>query len=203
MRCTECGARYQTLATRCPECGALQNAISTVVVAAQEPEVTKIPEPIVPKVTVPKTPRSTPTRSLINFPGVSRTAVPEWRREVGERVRERLEKRAREAVLETADVGVLERETDVKSMPLLELLPQAEIAPVNPLVVKALRRIERANSQPALGTALATAVAYEEPALEIDQIPTLATNLEVARPERMHNLAVVPTPEPPSISTLR
>lgn len=203
MRCTECGARYENLSTRCPECGALLKEISPVVAApAPPPEPAKISKPITPPAPAPKRSAPRPSRSLINFPGVSRATVPEWRREVGERVRERLEKRAREAVVETGGVGLLVGEPESQKMPLLELLPQAEIEPVNPLVAKALRRIERANSQPVLGTALARAIAYEEPALEIDQTPTPAMSPEVARPERIHNLAVVPTPEPlPTIET--
>ncbi|HSS20346.1 MAG TPA: RDD family protein [Pyrinomonadaceae bacterium] len=156
----------------------------------------KVTEPPAPIATTPKQPAPIIRRSLIEFPGVNRTSVPEWRREVGERVRERHEKRAREAVLEASEVGTILSESNSQTAPALELLPQAEIAPVNPLVAAALRRLERAKTQPAIGAALATAIAYEEPALEIDSIPTVAANPEVARPERIHNLAVVPTPEP-------
>jgi len=201
MRCTECGARYQTHTRRCPECGALQTEISTgITVQAKPAEATRIVEPSAPVVNTKKlAPTTSP--SLIEFPGVNRSSVPEWRREIGERVRERQEKRARESVLETA-TGVVLSEFDSQSAPALELLPQAEVTPVNPLVAAALRRIERANTQPAISAALATAIAYEEPTLEIDQTPTLTMNPEVGRPERVHNLAVVPALEPPpSIET--
>ena len=64
---------------------------------------------------------------------------------------------------------------------------------MNPLVAKALRRIERAHSQPGGNAALATAVAYEEQPVEIDLAATSAE--DVSKPERTHNLTVVPTPE--------
>jgi uncharacterized RDD family membrane protein YckC len=78
---------------------------------------------------------------------------------------------------------------------MLELLPQAETPPPNPLVVAALRRIERANSQPALNGVLATAVVYEEQAeVGLDLAPVDDPTDVAAKPERVHNLAVVPTP---------
>ncbi len=78
---------------------------------------------------------------LIEFPGVSRSTVPQWRKELSERVREVQEKRAREEALE---LSLETRSNGNEATPQLELLPQAEAAPVNPLVAAALRRIERA-----------------------------------------------------------
>ena len=194
MRCTECGARYQNQSIRCPECGARQNEVSSTLSAQTQPQTPNVTEPSVPKAIHKRTTSKT-TTSLLEFPGVNRAAMPEWRREVGERVRERQEKRAREAVLEAAEPGTATPESD-PSVPMLELLPQAEVAPVNPIVAAALRRIERANLQGS-GVALATAIAYEEPALELEQIPTTLIALsDGAKSERFHNLAVVPTLEP-------
>jgi len=125
--------------------------------------------------------------------------VPEWRKELGERVREVQEKRAREAILEAGEIGPLFREPELNSAPSLELLPQTEVSPVNPLVAAALRRIERANSQPAGNIAVATAVAYEE---QIESGFELAATEEAdaatSKPERVHNLAVVPSPTIPT-----
>jgi hypothetical protein len=149
-----------------------------------------------PKKTVTK--HSAPRRatSLIEFPGVNRSVMPEWRKELGERVREVQERRAREATIEAGE--------ESKSVPILELLPQAEASPMNPLVVAALRRIERAHSQNGGQTALATALAYEEqPTVDID--PALANSAieeTVCKPERIHILAVVPTPEIDAASDL-
>lgn len=90
-------------------------------------------------------PKDSETSKLIEFPGVNRTTRPEWRQQLSERVREVQEKRAREAVLEKADAS----NNGNGSSPQLELLPQAEVPPVNPLVSAALKRIERAHQQAA------------------------------------------------------
>ena len=191
MRCPACGARYENAAVRCPECGALQNESSADLSAPTQLVQTKtMMETAPPKTTQTTRPAATRTPSLLEFPGVNRSALPEWRKELGERVREVQEKRAREAATEAAEIGPLFSEPDLKSSPMLELLPQAETTPMNPLVVAALRRIERAHSQPGRNAAAATAFAYEEqPTLE----PAIAE--AVAKPERVHNLAVVPAPE--------
>jgi uncharacterized RDD family membrane protein YckC len=97
-----------------------------------------------------------------------------------------------------AEIEPLFSELEPKTAPMLELLPQTEITPMNPLVVAALRRIERAHSQPGGNGAAATALAYEEqPTLDLNTtIPTEpAIDEVVSKPERVHNLAVVPTPE--------
>src|SRR5258705_13737307 len=102
-------------------------------------------------------------------------------------------------MIEAAEIEPLFSELEPKTAPTLELLPQTEIAPMNPLVVAALRRIERAHSQPGGNAAAAIAIAYEEqPTLELNPTPAIAVaaidDLS-PKPERIHNLAVVPTPE--------
>ena len=198
MRCPACGARYENAALRCPECGALQNESARFMSAPiQSTQTDTMKETAPPKPIQTMRPAVQKAPSLIEFPGANRNALPEWRKELGERVREVQEKRAREAAAEAAEAGPLFRELEPKSAPTLELLPQAEIPPMNPLVVAALRRIERAHSQLGNNAATATALAYEEqPTLELDPIranPTLEHF--VSKPERVHNLAVVPTPE--------
>lgn len=198
MRCPACGAFYEERSVRCPECGALQDEIQ----GEPSQPVQSEQKNIVAETTPPKTtqrrraqPRTNP--SLIEFPGVNRSALPEWRKELGERVREIQERRAREALIEAGVSQPLFSDLETKATPTLELLPQTEPPPVNPLVVAALRRLERARSQPAGNPALARAVAYDEqaePAL-VELAPT--ADGEVAaevKPERLHNLAVVPTP---------
>ncbi|MCM3873973.1 MAG: RDD family protein [Pyrinomonadaceae bacterium] len=91
------------------------------------------------------------TSKLIEFPGVSRSSLPQWRKELSERVREVHEKRAREAALEAAELGLRDNQDADHVAPLLELLPQAEVAPLNPIVTAALRRIERAHRIAAQG----------------------------------------------------
>ena len=198
MRCPACGASYENAAVRCPECGALQDESSADLSAPTQLVQTKtMKETAPPKTTQTTGPAATRTPSLLEFPGVNRSALPEWRKELGERVREVQEKRAREAATEAAEIGPLFSEPDLKSSPMLELLPQTETTPMNPLVVAALRRIERAHSQPGRNAAAATAFAYEEqPTLGLDATranPAIAE--AVAKPERVHNLAVVPAPE--------
>src|SRR5690242_21070474 len=102
--------------------------------------------------------------TLIEFPGVSRNSMPEWRKELSERVREVQEKRAREAAHEAAEAERQRVEAAINP-PQQELLPPTQMPAMNPLVVAALKRIERAHQpepsesrQPR--TTLATAVAY-------------------------------------------
>jgi uncharacterized RDD family membrane protein YckC len=67
---------------------------------------------------------------------------------LGERVREVQERRAREAAAEAEEAERRRKERANLSPPALELLTQAEDAEVNPIVVAALRRIERAHQTP-------------------------------------------------------
>ena len=203
MRCSPCGAFYKERSVRCPECGALQDE------SAPEPSQQNQPEPIAivketnPQVRRPGQSRPAPSRanpSLIEFPGVSRSSLPGWRRELAERVREVQERRAREAALEADGSEPLFSQLEVRTTPTLELLPQADPPPLNPIVVAALRRIERARAQPMGNTAVATAVAAvayaPQPELELPPIDD-ASSLKISKPERVHNLAVVPMPAPP------
>jgi uncharacterized RDD family membrane protein YckC len=140
--------------------------------------------------------------------------MPEWRKELSERVREVQEKRAREAASEAAEAERQRVESAINP-PQLELLPPAQMPAMNPLVVAALKRIERAH-QPAPAesrqprTTLATAVAYAPEREENDMSETVSpdqqvafeTELPVAEPppppviDKPHHLAVVPVSEP-------
>ena len=198
MRCPACGARYQNFSLRCPECGAIQEESSAdSPVQTQSNQIGIMKETAPPKTTpTSSAPRRTP--SLIEFPGVNRSSLPQWRKELGERVREAQEKRAQKAMIEAAEIEPLFSELEPKTAPMLELLPQTEITPMNPLVVAALRRIERAHSQPGGNGAAATALAYEEqPTLDLNTTIPVEPAIDevVSKPERVHNLAVVPTPE--------
>jgi uncharacterized RDD family membrane protein YckC len=202
MRCPACGARYQNRSARCPECGALQDD-NPIEFSPQEPvsiEAAEDPVPTPVERTVPassskKQPVAKTPRSLLEFPGVNRNAMPEWRKELGERVREVQEKRAREALLETAEIGPLFSELDARTAPMLELLPQAEMPPMNPLVVAALQRIERARAQAGRGSA-ATAIAYEQQPVEEINLPAAEPIDEIVpKPERVLTLAVLTNPE--------
>jgi uncharacterized RDD family membrane protein YckC len=196
MRCPACGARYKDPSARCPECGALQ--IETQVelsVQVQSDQLNIVKQTIPRKTSQKKRFSAKRTRSLIEFPGANRNAMPHWRKELGERVREVQEKRAREAVPEAGEIDDLVSEPEPRTAPTLELLPQAEMPAINPLVAAALRRIERAHTQ-SEGNAATAALCEEEPTLENNSVNDDAAIDEVdAKLERAHNLAVVPPPE--------
>jgi len=199
MRCSPCGAFYEERSVRCPECGAIQEE------SAAKPSEQCQPEPeIVEEATLqvrkpePKRPvrKRSSNPSLIEFPGVNRNALPEWRQELVERVREVQERRAREAALEAGESEPLFSQLEVRTTPSLELLSQVDAPPLNPIVVKALRRLERARAQPMGNAAFATAVAYQQqPEIDLEPAPAVDA-ITQTKPERVHNLAVVPTPSP-------
>lgn len=151
-----------------------------------------------------------PVSTLIEFPGVSRNK-PQWRKDLSERVREIQERRARESVAATHQPA-----EQLAPATQLGLVPQPDAPAVHPLVVKALKRIERAHrpTQPVTrtrstmgGAATAVArVAEEQYQTEERQETELAALLltepqtdqlpeekpaEAAR-EREHTLVVVP-----------
>ena len=81
--------------------------------------------------------------TLIEFPGSSRT-VPEWRKQLSQRVREVQERRAREAAEEAAAAQEAGLVSCVLPSAQLELVPDLEQQVLNPIVSKALERLERA-----------------------------------------------------------
>lgn len=165
--------------------------------------------------------RPTTASRLIEFPGVTRSSMPQWRKELSERVREVQEKRAREAALEKAEEEKRSKRESARASgksapaPQLELLPQAEVPPLNPIVSAALRRIERAHQQVPLSdvpsprpqaiaaVALARNDDFGEANLDIESGVTVATvdlvgecstavpELESQATEKVHNLVVV------------
>jgi uncharacterized RDD family membrane protein YckC len=204
MKCPECGANLKKISPKCTECGARLKAKAEPAALPSAKVVQSAPA-----VSTNQTKRAEPRPSLIEFPGVNRNALPEWRKELSERVREKQERKAREAVLEAQGLVATAVETEPDATPvILELLPQTEMPPVNPIVEAALKRIERANLQPSSfshgNAALATAIDYEEQRVCSEPIATssIAISLvepnieatEEAKPEKLHNLSVVPNP---------
>jgi uncharacterized RDD family membrane protein YckC len=203
MKCPECGANLKKISPKCTECGAQLKKKAELALSPQAPVVESAPA-----VPVKQAKPAKPTPSLIEFPGINKNALPEWRKELGERVREKQERRAREAVLEAEGPVTTAIETTPVAPAILELLPQTEMPPLNPIVEAALKRIERAHLQSSSlshgNAARATAVAYEEQrgfaesdgASLIDSLNVesdVETNSE-ARSEKAHNLSVVPNP---------
>jgi hypothetical protein len=118
-------------------------------------------------------------------------------------VREVQEKRAREAAREAAEAERQRVEAAVNT-PQLELLPPAQMPAMNPLVVAALKRIERAhqpapveNRQPR--TTLATAVAYAPEREENDMSETVSPDQQLAFEPELPVAEPLPTPAPPVI----
>ncbi|MCA1629111.1 MAG: RDD family protein [Acidobacteria bacterium] len=167
-------------------------------------------------------PAAAVTSTLIEFPGGGRANRPQWRKELSERVREIQQRRASEAAREFEESGQYAAGTpqQAEAAPL-GLVPQLETPEINPLVAKALERIERARQQPpepaprshARGGGAATAAVvrtneetYHAPAqprashAEAQQPapndPQLAANAQVAA------VSVEPPAEPPRATTL-
>jgi uncharacterized RDD family membrane protein YckC len=104
---------------------------------------------------------------LIAFPGATRS-VPEWRKQLSQRVREVQEKKAREAAEELAAA----QEAGLVSCALpsgqLELVPDLEQPVMNPIVSKALERLERARRSEAIGSAYGAGTAAAAALAEIE-----------------------------------
>jgi uncharacterized RDD family membrane protein YckC len=84
-----------------------------------------------------------PTSTLIAFPGTNRP-VPEWRKQLSQRVREVQEQRAREAAETAAATDEAEAVSITLPSAQLELVPNREQPALNPIVSKALERVDRA-----------------------------------------------------------
>lgn len=206
---------------RCPSCGTLHEDSTDCKNLNLQPDVSQSDSALVDspfgeatsqaKLSKPEQ-LEPPARSrLIEFPGTSRSSVPLWRKEIAERVREAQERKAREAANVTPD------NSDQVAAPQLELLPHTEAAPINPLVAAALKRIERAYSDPTpsirsgVNQSMA-AVAYArgyEPIVEPSTVPVapVLTHSDpepqmeppIAEPElpRTPNLVVLPSASNP------
>lgn len=99
--------------------------------------------------------------TLIEFPGKNRAPRPAWRKELSERVREIQQRRAREAALDTEptapeqtdvarpvtvadDRAIKAKKAEERAKQLGLVPPPPDLPEMNPLVVAALKRIERA-----------------------------------------------------------
>ena len=133
---------------------------------------------------------------LIEFPGATR-AVPEWRKQLNQRVREVQERKAREAAEELAAA----QEAGLVSCSLpsgqLELVPDLEKPVMNPIVSKALERLDRARSGESLAASYGRAVAAA-PALAPDVDELAAAADEFLAAQARPRLTVV-SPPPTSV----
>src|SRR5688572_6688176 len=206
MQCSSCGVSYPE-AEICPECPAVPpddfqlSAGESVKKEENQPK----PKRDKPRRSAQKSPR---TSTLIEFPGGGR--VPQWRKELSERVREVQKRRALEASLEPADTSGAKKQVSRSSEPTqLGLVPPAPAVSINPLVMKALLRIERAHRSPYGSTGYsrggpALARLPEDPP-EVDvmsatfqtevvtsEAPALAPIVVPERTPKDHGLVVVP-----------
>ncbi len=137
MQCPSCGALQEIAVEQCPECEDVSNSNKSLSGSHHLAETSTAAS---------KGDPNHPSNSkLIEFPGVSRSSLPQWRKDLSERVREVHEKRAREAAVEVAEEEPNACDQAASVTPQLELLPRADVAPLNPIVTAALRRIERAH----------------------------------------------------------
>src|SRR5262245_21371997 len=95
-------------------------------------------------------PESPSASTLIEFP--SGRNVPEWRKRLSQRVREIQEQKAREAAEADAETRAAETVSCALPSGQLELVPEPDQAPLNPIVSKALERVERARRAEHLAT---------------------------------------------------
>ena len=140
------------------------------------------------------------TSTLIVFPGTGRP-VPEWRKQLSQRVREVQEQRAREA----AEVAAAMQQAETVSCTLpsaqLELVPDREQPAMNPIVSKALERVDRArksefaSSELAAPTTAPALAPVSRPQTEPEQttLPLAAprTNLVVVPPSKAKSMRVM------------
>ncbi len=167
MQCAACRTVYSDTLAACPRC---QKPVSppspesakAITVAASRRETkarapaktdstTRMPKAAAQAAKQPPRPPST----LIEFPKTGRAARPPWRNELSERVREIQQRRAREAAFEAEETARQQAEqADAEAAhPQLGLVPPlADTPELNPLVIAALRRIERARQGPPMAS---------------------------------------------------
>jgi uncharacterized RDD family membrane protein YckC len=211
MQCPACRAVYSNGLNSCPRC----KTPASVPAPEIKAEPSTSPDAVVTRPAAAEPVKAETAASvastLIEFPGAR--SMPQWRKQLSERVREIQERRAREAAREVeealpappiATTAVMEMSTT----PPLGLVPPPPPQEMNPLVVAALRRIERARQtqpMPAMsrsrGGAAVARVAEESYREEIEQglldpLPQVEQGAETkpAEAAREHNLVVVPAP---------
>jgi len=130
--------------------------------------------------------------TLIEFPGGR--DVPEWRKQLSKRVREVQERKAREAAEELAAAQEAGLVSCAMPSGQLELVPDLENPIVNPIVSKALERIERARRSD-YSASHHTATAFA-PALDPEAQAFAATEVSDTPAESKRKLMMVASPKP-------
>lgn len=152
MQCAACCGALSDDSDICPQC---KNPVSPSLIIDQEQPFVPTPQPVEPPPLLKgagDAPRvASRVSTLIEFPAASgRSSQPQWRKELSERVREIQHRRQREAEEEAALQADEEQEQPpAQTESHLGLVPSSvDPSTLNPIVVAALRRIERARRQP-------------------------------------------------------
>lgn len=211
MQCPACRAVYSNGLESCPRCKTPASVAAPEVETEIKTEAAAYPEASAPAVEVNEARAAegpAAASTLIEFPGAR--SMPQWRKQLSERVREIQERRAREAAREmerAATAAVAPAPVAETNAPPLGLVPPPPAPEMNPLVVAALRRIERARQHQTMppvtrsrGGAAVARVAeehYQEeinPALlaPLPQVEQLPETKAVEAQARERNLVVVP-----------
>src|SRR5215475_5782823 len=135
--------------------------------------------------------------TLIEFP--DRRGIPEWRKQLSQRVREVQERKAREAAEELAAA----QEAGLVSCALpsgqLELVPDLENSVTNPIVTKALERLERARRPEYIEAAVAATTWTAEP----QTLPSNEDNAPLpVEPKPKLTVVAAPPPNAETIETV-
>jgi len=204
MQCVVCGSVYPDSQDNCPHCLMINIASDTAASpspeeksmptsTSQERKTAKASSDAATKAKAGATAAAGDSSRLIEFPGIP--AKPQWRKELSERVREIQQRRALEAEREAEASAVPQQGYNAPSavgnantgataetaVPPLGLVPPPPDAPQpNPLVVAALKRIERARqsnpppmSRTSRGGAAAAVAHYVEEDYQAAPEPTL------------------------------
>lgn len=200
MQCPTCRAIYSNGLDVCPRCKTpahevyVSEAVSDLPI--METDNGAITENESKQMIEQQSETKSQTSTLIKFPGKKRQEMPEWRKELLEKFKEIQDKRAREAEEanedgenlsdEVSNEGSLVSAQPCESVkPHLEVVPPAASAPVNPIVAKALERIERANSKP-LNTSSNNTAKHKSKSLAV-----AAANLPVEQEEKEQRLSLI------------
>lgn len=224
MQCSACRAVFSNGLDICPRCKtslpqamdkemtdtlfeeieAARAPLKDQAVLSAEAPITAASEPAPEEVVQPS--------RLVEFPGATRTANhPQWRKDLSERVRQIQERRARESARGATQTAQKRRivpptanatTEQAKGHPL-GLIHSVETPPTNPLVIAALKRIERArqpvasSARPRSGGAAAAAARiieeHYQPDVSLPLDPLIGSTLLVAEEEQISRDKVVPS----------
>ncbi|HLL77796.1 MAG TPA: RDD family protein [Pyrinomonadaceae bacterium] len=165
LQCADCLAVYDGPETDCPVCQTAAEADGSRQLSsdAEESDMNistrqeqTAPPPAASAATAP--PARDAASTLIEFPVAGRGPRPQWRKELSERVREIQQRKALEAareageVVTSASVSMPTEADGAATAPQLGLVPTPETPEVNPIVARALEKIERARRASAMTT---------------------------------------------------